>query len=117
MTETDPEPRIPTRDEIDALLLRVEQLRQHAETHKVWAWDLMDVVARLTRERALGRLVEGGCASRILRVAEGIRNVGGEHASAVDLARDIIQHECLPSPGWSVLLAEFEAFRGVSGGR
>lgn len=72
---------------------------------------LYQVPARIYRERtdfgSPDRTIEGGCASRLMRVTQSFRASGFDPDPVVALAREIIQHECLPSPGWRTLCEEY----------
>lgn len=100
------EPLLPTVAQLQDWMVRVEAVRADAERADVHVGGLLQVLVRLRREVQCGRTVEGGCAARLLQVAAWLRNAGHAYAHVCALAREIIQYECLPSPGWRELCAE-----------
>ena len=100
---------IPTHAQLRAWIDQCDKLFYHAATTN-YHHDLHTVMCRLEDEhtRKPPRLVQGGCAFRLLRMASALRSSYPQTAQTVyQLASEVVQCELAPSPDWSTMCAEF----------
>jgi hypothetical protein len=99
----------PTLIQLDSWTTRLNALISECG-EEISTFDLHTVLDRIAREKEKRRTLEGGCAFRVMRVAVDVRRTGDLVLSAAfyDLARELIAHECGPSPRWSIMCFELE---------
>lgn len=98
---------IPTQEQLHDWAQEVEDLIDEA-TQRDLHHDLHTVLGRIEREQVKRRTLEGGCAFRVMRLANQFCGYGEAELAARchRLAHTLVQHENLPSPTWEQMCAE-----------
>lgn len=110
---------IPTHEQLAGWTNTTRRLATSAERLGLYH-DLYEVERRINAESGY-RTLQGGCAMRVMRFASAVRalttadlerlGVGEGYIKAVigaclALARELIAHENIPSPGWKTMCEE-----------
>ena len=112
--------KVPTQQQREDWVRRIDGLRARLSTETdVHGFselphglgDVAEVRRRILQSAVRYETVEGGCATRLLGFAGRLAAasptpVGSYGLQIYSLARELIQYENLPSPGWDELLQE-----------
>lgn len=82
------------------------ELRSLCDKNSVECYEWMEVMIRIHKAHDRQYPLEGGCALRVMRVALRLRSAGVDIAPVVELARQLISQELLPSPKWLLMCSE-----------
>lgn len=100
----------PSYDQLNSWSIRIRDLISECSANGFSTFDLYTVFYRIEREKEKERTLEAGCAYRVMRLAVDVRTQGHMVLAAAlyDLARELISHECSPSPRWLTMCRELE---------